>query len=103
MEALALGDGRLELDLGLVPGEIRFERLALSSNEIDLSVHGLMRSPGEKDPYVELGFETSFVPLLTLWKYIPPKTLKASAFGTVIKGVKEGELRLNNAQVRGRL
>jgi len=103
MKALVLGDGRLELDLGVLPGEIRFERLDFSSNDIDLSAHGLMRFPAEKDPYVELGFTSSSVPILTLLKYLPPNILKASAVGSLIKGVKEGELRLTNAQVRGRL
>ena len=102
IKALALGDGRIELDMGVLPGEIRFERLSYNSNDFELSAKGLMRSPTEKDPYLELSVASSFVPILTLWKYLPPN-LKSSAVGSWVKGVKEGELRLSNAHVKGRL
>ncbi len=102
MKTLALGDGRIELNLGVLPDEIRFERLSYNSNDIELSAQGLMRSPMEKDPYVELSVGSSFVPVLTLWKYVPPN-FKSSAVGSWIKGVKEGELRLTDAHIKGRL
>ncbi|NIO09708.1 MAG: hypothetical protein GTO40_17580 [Deltaproteobacteria bacterium] len=102
LKALTLGDGRLELNLGVLPGEIRFERLSYNSNDMELSAQGLMRSPMEKDPYVELNLASSYIPLLTLWKYVPPH-LKSSTAKAWVKGVKKGEVRLTGANIKGRL
>ena len=102
-DVLAPGDGRLELKVELLPGEILFRRLDLRTNDISLSARGSVRSLAEKDPYLEIHLTTPFLSLLTLRNYVPRRVFDSQPWKYLARAVKQGEVRLTKAGVAGHL
>jgi len=97
------GDGQLELEIQWTPEEIRFPRLNVRSKEINLAIQGAMRFLAEEDPYLEVSLTTPFLPALAARNYVPARTLQSPIWGYLIRAVNQGEVRLVNTGVSGRL
>jgi uncharacterized protein YhdP len=97
------GDGQLELEMHWTPHEVRFPRLNFRSKEVNLAVEGAMRFSGEEDPYLEVRLTTPFLPALAARKYVPLRALQTPLWGYLIRAVNQGEIRLVNSGVSGRL
>jgi uncharacterized protein YhdP len=85
------------------PQEVRVPRFDLKSKEISLSVRGSGRSPGEKDPYLEMHLTTPFLPVLAARKYTSLKALESTAWDTLMRSVSQGEIKLTEVKFSGRL
>lgn len=100
---VAPGDGSLTLEVEWTPQEVRLPRLDFKSSEISLSVKASVRSPGEKDPYLEMHLTTPFFPALAVRKYMSLKALQSPPWDYLMGSVSQGELKLKEVKVAGRL
>ncbi|MBI4526468.1 MAG: AsmA-like C-terminal domain-containing protein [Deltaproteobacteria bacterium] len=98
---IAPGDGRIGIEVAWNPREIRFSQFDFHSNDLTLSAAGTLRDLAQKDPYVELRLTTPFLPLPAVRKYFLLRSHQSSAWGSWIKALNQGEIRLVKAGVAG--
>ena len=101
-EPVALGDGRIDALLDWKPQAVRFERFEMRSNRLSFSVQGSMTGLNSGDPRLALRFNTPFLPLTVVRRYIPAKLLR-SPVESIAGGLERGEIRLGDGEISGRL
>lgn len=102
-DSVVLGDGRLDAVFDWTPQALRFERFEMRSNRLSFTAGGSMTALDSGDPHVALRFHTPFLPLTIVRQYIPTNLLQSPRLEYFADGFERGEIRLNNAEISGRL
>lgn len=102
-QRVAPGDGRAEFDLEWTPRHLRISRWDFRSEEITFEARGVSISRTEDDVYLEGLLQTPFLPLPVAQKYFPRQIVESPRWGPWLKSWSQGEFRLAQARVQGRL
>jgi uncharacterized protein involved in outer membrane biogenesis len=100
---LDAGDGRLQLDLQIQPGQWTVSRMDYHSKELTFGVKGQLRPAAGADVQLRLDFTAGPLPLAVFKKYLPARWLGLSSKNTFLTALAGGELLLHKAGVNATL